>query len=48
MVHAALSRSEVVIHYQPQYDVATGAMTGVEALLRWQHPELGLLGAGPL
>ncbi|MDZ3831757.1 MAG: GGDEF domain-containing phosphodiesterase [Sphingopyxis sp.] len=48
MVHAALSRGEVVIHYQPQYDVATGEMVGVEALLRWQHPELGLLGAGPL
>jgi EAL domain-containing protein (putative c-di-GMP-specific phosphodiesterase class I) len=48
MVHAALSQNEVVIHYQPQYDVGTGAMTGVEALLRWQHPELGLLGAGPL
>lgn len=48
MVHAALSGGEVAIHYQPQYDVATGAMTGVEALLRWQHPELGLLGAGPL
>jgi EAL domain-containing protein (putative c-di-GMP-specific phosphodiesterase class I) len=48
MVTSALSRGEVVIHYQPQYDVATGAMTGVEALLRWRHPELGLLGAGPL
>lgn len=48
MVHAALSRNEVVIFYQPQYDVRTGAMTGVEALLRWQHPELGLLGAGAL
>ena len=48
MVHAALSGGEVAIHYQPQYDVTTGAMTGVEALLRWQHPELGLLGAGPL
>jgi EAL domain-containing protein (putative c-di-GMP-specific phosphodiesterase class I) len=48
MVRAALSRNEVVIHYQPQYDVATGEMTGVEALLLWQHPELGLLGAGPL
>jgi len=48
MVTSALARGEVVIHYQPQYDVATGAMTGVEALLRWQHPELGLLGAGPL
>ena len=48
MVTSALSRGEVVIHYQPQYDVEDGAMTGVEALLRWQHPELGLLGAGPL
>ncbi|XVJ64333.1 MAG: EAL domain-containing protein [Sphingopyxis sp.] len=48
MVKGALAAGEVVIHYQPQYDVASGAMTGVEALLRWQHPELGLLGAGPL
>ncbi|WP_439569033.1 GGDEF domain-containing phosphodiesterase [Sphingopyxis sp.] len=48
MVHAALSGDEVLIHYQPQYDVGTGEMVGVEALLRWQHPELGLLGAGPL
>ena len=48
MVQAALSRNEVNIFYQPQYDVATGEMVGVEALLRWQHPELGLLGAGPL
>ena len=48
MVKAALSAGEVVIFYQPQYDVATGEMTGVEALLRWQHPELGLLGAGAL
>ena len=48
MVNAALSGDEVLIHYQPQYDVGTGEMTGVEALLRWQHPELGLLGAGPL
>jgi EAL domain-containing protein (putative c-di-GMP-specific phosphodiesterase class I) len=48
MVHAALSRGEVMIYYQPQYDVQSGVMTGVEALLRWQHPDLGLLGAGPL
>jgi EAL domain-containing protein (putative c-di-GMP-specific phosphodiesterase class I)/GGDEF domain-containing protein len=48
MVKSALAHDEVVIFYQPQYDVATGEMTGVEALLRWQHPELGLLGAGAL
>lgn len=48
MVKSALSNDEVAIFYQPQYEVATGAMIGVEALLRWQHPELGLLGAGPL
>ena len=48
MVKAALSRGEVAIFYQPQYDVASGAMVGVEALLRWRHPDLGLLGAGPL
>ena len=48
MVNAALSGDEVLIHSQPQYDVGTGEMVGVEALLRWQHPELGLLGAGPL
>src|SRR3546814_14894342 len=47
MVKSALSHGEVAIFYQPQYDVASGAMTGVEALLRWRHPELGLLGAGP-
>ena len=48
MVKSALANDEVAIFYQPQYEVATEAMIGVEALLRWQHPELGLLGAGPL
>lgn len=47
-VQAAISRGEVAIHYQPQYDMASGRIMGVEALLRWRHPELGLLGAGPL
>lgn len=36
---------EFVIHYQPQFSLQTRAVTGVEALLRWQHSEYGLLGA---
>src|SRR5690606_5310319 len=48
MVKSALAHGEVAIFYQPQYDVGSGVMTGVEALLRWRHPELGLLGAAPL
>ena len=38
-----LEREEFRIHYQPKIDMASGAITGVEALLRWQHPEKGLL-----
>ncbi len=39
----ALSQNELVLHYQPQIDARTDAVVGVEALVRWQHPELGLL-----
>jgi diguanylate cyclase (GGDEF)-like protein len=39
----ALERNEFSLHYQPKVDLATRQITGVEALLRWVHPELGLL-----
>jgi diguanylate cyclase (GGDEF)-like protein/PAS domain S-box-containing protein len=40
----AVSDGELVLHYQPVVDVVTSRLLGVEALLRWQHPERGLLG----
>jgi diguanylate cyclase (GGDEF)-like protein/PAS domain S-box-containing protein len=39
----ALEHGEFRLYYQPQIDVTTGAIVGVEALLRWQHPEFGLV-----
>jgi diguanylate cyclase (GGDEF)-like protein len=39
----AIKRDEFLLVYQPKRSIATGAITGVEALLRWRHPELGLL-----
>lgn len=42
----ALERGEFALHYQPQIDIATGAITGVEALLRWTHPALGAISPG--
>jgi len=39
----AIERDEFVLHYQPQIDIATGRVIGVEALVRWQNPERGLI-----
>jgi diguanylate cyclase (GGDEF)-like protein/PAS domain S-box-containing protein len=42
----ALAAGELVVHYQPKADVRSARILGVEALVRWQHPEHGLLGPG--
>ena len=39
----AIEAGELVLHYQPEIDFATGVVTGAEALVRWQHPTRGLL-----
>ncbi len=39
----AIERQEFRLYYQPQIDTASGAILGVEALLRWQHPDFGLV-----
>ncbi len=42
----ALERKELVLHFQPQIAVRSGVVSGAEALVRWQHPERGLLQPG--
>jgi len=42
-MHHALPRGEMFLEYQPQIDLTNGRVTGCEALLRWRHPELGLV-----
>ncbi len=45
-LRGAAARGELVMHYQPQFDAVTLQLVAVEALVRWQHPELGLLPPG--
>jgi EAL domain-containing protein (putative c-di-GMP-specific phosphodiesterase class I) len=42
-LHEAIDRNELVLHYQPRVDLATGRIRGVEALLRWFHPTMGTI-----
>jgi predicted signal transduction protein with EAL and GGDEF domain len=42
-LRGALERNEFTLHYQPQFDVRTGSVSGMEALLRWTNDELGVV-----
>lgn len=42
-LHQALQQNQFVLHYQPQLNLQTNTIVGVEALVRWQHPELGMI-----
>lgn len=42
-LHRALAQNELEVWYQPKVDLASGALCGAEALIRWRHPEMGLI-----
>ncbi len=45
-LHHALERNELKVYYQPRVDIASGRVVSFEALLRWRHPELGMISPG--
>jgi EAL domain-containing protein (putative c-di-GMP-specific phosphodiesterase class I) len=46
IMSTALAERQFVVYYQPQYDHSTGVLVGAEALVRWKHPEKGLISPG--
>ena len=42
----AIESGQIVVHYQPKFNLVTGEIDGAEALVRWEHPQFGLLGPG--
>ncbi len=46
MMSTALAEKQFIIHYQPQYNHSTGMLVGAEALVRWKHPEKGIISPG--
>jgi diguanylate cyclase (GGDEF)-like protein/PAS domain S-box-containing protein len=47
-LHHALERDEISVHYQPQFDLASGCVAGLEALVRWENPKFGRVPASVL
>lgn len=45
-LYRAVGRKEFMLHYQPQVDIKTGRIVGFEALIRWNHPEMGIIQPG--
>ena len=45
-IRLAIAQDEFVLHFQPKVNLRTGALVGAEALIRWQHPELGMRSPG--
>ena len=45
-LRCALGRNELLLHYQPKLDLQTGQITGMEALVRWVHPQRGMISPG--
>jgi EAL domain-containing protein (putative c-di-GMP-specific phosphodiesterase class I) len=43
-LHGAINSGQLEVHYQPKAEVGDGSITGMESLVRWRHPRLGLLG----